>query len=213
MSRRRVLRSLVWLRTDDRRKAASVATTAGTWLGGLLAAAGIVQALATADLIGGLWFMLLGWFLWTAARAEASSERTAQLLSGLTVADVMTRDVPALPVYVSLDRAAALVVDRRKDAYPVVAVDGTPLGVVADDEIAAVPPALRRSTRVGDIFTPVAQVATAGPDEPMPALLARSGSDRPVLVLAEGRLLGVLTPADVAAELRRAALRRPAPAG
>lgn len=46
----------------------------------------------------------------------------------------------------------------------------------------------------------------------MPAFLARSGSGLPVLVLAEGRLLGVLTPADVAAELRRAVLRERAPA-
>jgi Zn-dependent protease/CBS domain-containing protein len=209
----RVLRALVWLRTGDRRRAASVATTAGLWLGGLLVVGGIVEALATGDLIGGLWFMLLGWFLRSAARAEASSERTAELPAGLTVADVMTRDVPALPAYLTLDRAAALVADSRHEAYPVVAVDGTPLGTVTADEIAAVPPALRPTTRVGNIFTPVAQVATVGPDEPLTALLAGSRSDRPVLVLAGGRLLGVLTPADVAAELRRAALRERAPAG
>ena len=177
----RVLRALVWLRTGDRRKAASVATTAGVWLGGLLVLAGIVEALATADLIGGLWFVLLGWFLRSAARAEASSERTAELLSGLTVSDVMTPDVPVLPVYVSLDHAAAVVLDSRQEAYPVVAVDGTPLGVVTADQIAAVPPALRASTSVGDVSTPMARAATAGPGDPLSALLARSGGDRPVL--------------------------------
>jgi Zn-dependent protease len=207
----RVLRALVWLRTGDRRKAASVATTAGTWLGGLLVLAGIVEALATADLIGGLWFMLLGWFLRTAAKAEASSERTGELLSGLTVADVMTRDAPALPVYLSLDHAAAVVLESRQEACPVVAVDGTPLGVIIADQIAAVPAAQRPSTRTGDISTPLAHMATAAPEEPLIAVLARTGGERPVLVLLDGRVVGVLTPGDVAAALRRAALRERAP--
>ena len=209
----RVLRALVWLRTGDRRRAASVATTAGLWLGGLLVVGGIVEALATGDLIGGLWFMLLGWFLRSAARAEASSERTADLLAGLTVADVMARDAPALPAYLSLDRAAALVADGRHEAYPVVAFDGAPLGVVTADQIAAVPPALRPSTRVGDTHTPLARVATAGADEPLTALVAGSRSDRPVLVLFDGRVVGVLTQSDLVAALRRAALRRQAPVG
>ena len=208
-----MLRPLVWLRTGDRRRAASVATTAGLWLGGLLVVGGIVEALATGDLIGGLWFMLLGWFLRSAARAEASSERTADLLAGLTVADVMARDAPALPAYLSLDRAAALVADGRHEAYPVVAFDGAPLGVVTADQIAAVPPALRPSTRVGDTHTPLARVATAGADEPLTALVAGSRSDRPVLVLFDGRVVGVLTPSDLVAALRRAALRRQAPVG
>ncbi len=116
-----MLRALVWLRTGDRRKAAAIATTAGVWLGGLLVLAGIVDALATADLIGGLWFMLLGWFLRSAARAEASSQRTADLLSGLTVADVMT------------------LAEGRCDAVPVVSTSGALLGLVtATDVVAAV---------------------------------------------------------------------------
>jgi hypothetical protein len=54
---------------------------------------------------------------------------------------------------------------------------------------------------------------TAGPEEPLTALLARSSGDRPVLVLYEGRVVGVLTPDDLAAALRRAALRGQAPVG
>ena len=99
-----------------------------------------------------------------------------------------------------------MALDSRQEAYPVLAADGTPLGVVTADQITAVPAALRPSTRIGDISTPMVWAATAGPREPLSAVLARSVGDRPVLVLLDGRVVGVLTPADVAAALRRSVL-------
>ncbi len=148
----RVLRALVWLRTGDRRKAAAIATTAGVWLGGLLVLAGIVDALATADLIGGLWFMLLGWFLRSAARAEASSQRTADLLSGLTVADVMTRTA-GFAGSPQPRPGCGRGPGQQTGGLPRAAADGTPLGVVTADQITAVP--ARCGPRPGSAISPL----------------------------------------------------------
>ena len=62
----RVLRSLVWQRTKDMVRGTRVAVRGVQIVGSLLIALGVLQVLAGA-LVGGLWFVAIGWFLMQAA--------------------------------------------------------------------------------------------------------------------------------------------------
>jgi Zn-dependent protease len=85
----RILRGLLWKRHGDRQRASRAAARSGQVLGTGTAAIGVLELLAWRDMAGGLWLMLIGWFLVTAARAEQQSEAVRAALAGLRVGDVM----------------------------------------------------------------------------------------------------------------------------
>jgi len=89
----RVLRSVVWWVTRDRRRATRVAAHAGQILGAVMVAIGVLQFVALPDLpVGGLWLALIGWFLLQAARAELQQAELEKLLDGRTVGDMLPAD-------------------------------------------------------------------------------------------------------------------------
>ena len=82
----RLLRGLLWKRSGDRQRASRTAARSGQVLGIGISAIGVLELLAWRD-IGGLWLMLIGWFLVTtaclaarpAAYQPASRERLVSL--------------------------------------------------------------------------------------------------------------------------------------
>jgi len=99
---------------------------------------------------------------------------------------------------------------------PVARWEGEVVGVVTPARLAAVPPELRRTTRVLDVAVPLDALRVARPEEPLADVLARPGIPGLVLVFEGSRLVGLVHPADViratAAAATRARALRPAPA-
>ena len=87
----RVLRAVLWRHNDDRRRAEIAAARAGQFLGAGIIGLGVAELLLWAAW-GGLWLMLIGWFLISAAGAERRAAMAASALDGVQVADVMTPD-------------------------------------------------------------------------------------------------------------------------
>ena len=117
--------------------------------------------------IGGLWLMLIGWFLITMARSEQQTDEIESSLSGLHIRDVMVShpDIGAAWTDVS-DFASRVVFSSRQTAFPVVGSDGDLVGVVFADTLAEVPPDDRATTRLREIAVPVpaAYIADPGTD-------------------------------------------------
>ena len=83
----RVLRAILWRRTGDRTRASLSATKAGRAFGYVLVAVGFVEFVYATW--SGLWFVLLGWFLLSAAHAEENQIKLGGALSGVRVRDTM----------------------------------------------------------------------------------------------------------------------------
>lgn len=82
------------------------------------------------------------------------------------------------------------------------------------NRVKQVPREERGAVRVSDVACPVDEIPTASPDEPLVALLPRMTgcSDGRALVLEDGRVVGIVSPTDVArrielTDLRSSALR------
>jgi Zn-dependent protease len=75
----RVLRSLIWWRTQNLKRSTLMAASAGAGVGWALVAVGVLEALLGRNPLGGAWLVLIGLFLrsaahWSAERAEQGQE-------------------------------------------------------------------------------------------------------------------------------------------
>jgi Zn-dependent protease/CBS domain-containing protein len=202
----RVFRAVAWGLTGDRTKATRWATQAGMWFGTLLMVLGAVQALAGAPL-GGLWLAFIGWFLRSLARASFQQHVLHDLLEGFSASDLMTPDPQVIPASVPL---GGLVDDRflrlRYGGYPV--LDGESLvGLVTLENVKDVPRREWASATVRDAMTPLSECAVVAPGAGVPEVL-ETMSHHPacgrVLVVAEGRLVGIISASDIARWMQRA---------
>jgi Zn-dependent protease/CBS domain-containing protein len=203
----RVFRSLVWASTGDFTRATRTAGALGKMFGAVLIWGGIALALI-AGAPGGLWFALIGWFIYGAAGAETSLATMQQLLKGLRVADAMASG----PTAVSADASLEDFVERvfpgtRYSAYPVTS-DGAAVGLLPFRSVTAVPRSKWPTTRVRESMLPLEQTLVLSPDGelgPAAMELIQDGVGR-ALVVDGARLAGLLSITDVSRllELRSA---------
>ena len=198
----RVLRGLLW-RSYGKARATQVAAGAGTFFAYLLMAAGALRFFG-GDGIGGMWYVLIGWFLKDASAGTYQRVRLDETLRGVTVADAMLTEPATLPPDISLAEAAREHFMRSGyGAYPVVR-DGRPVGLLGLRDLLQHPPEERESVSVQAAMTPAGEQVVASPREPLLSAMAkmsRPGGGR-LLVVDDGRLVGLLTRGSVLRQVR-----------
>lgn len=205
----RILRAVLWQIWGDRRRAATAASRSGQAFGGLLIGIGLFLFVAGAG-VSGIWLALIGWFMMSTAQAEEEQAAVSDLLAGVRVRDVMTPE----PVTVPADVTVAELLDdyvfrNRHSTFPVIDTQGRFAGLVTLSRVKLVPPAERGTTRVSQIACPVTEVLVAHPDDPILELLPRLAgcSDGRAVVLEGDRIVGIVSPIDVARQYEVAGLR------
>jgi Zn-dependent protease len=192
----RVLRAWLWHRYGDPDRATAVASVAGQTVGGLVAAAGIVQLL-TGD-AGGFWLIAVGYVIAVAATVEGRQARARSVGGRLVAGDVMRPASRSGTASMPIDRfLAGMLPDVPQLVFPVEGPDGRTTGVVSLSRLAAVPPELRATTLLGDVQTPLERIPVVDPRTPIDDL-RRLGPDEVALVVDTTELVGLLTGYDVA---------------
>ncbi len=206
----RVLHAVLWRRRGDRLSAAAGAARSGRVLGLILIGLGAVQALFAQN-PGGLWLMLLGWFLRGAANVELMTASMRHRLGDLQIRQIMTPS----PVVAHADDDVGTFVTGvlprlRHHTFPVVDDSYRPVGVLS----------LRDLTRTGDSTKPVAHLARPLPDTArvhsdahvetvISTAMLRPGLDLLAVVDATGRLVGIVTATDLRRVCERTSLGLP----
>ena len=206
----RVLRAWLWHRSGNRVQAAIRATQAGRVFGYVLVAAGFALFLGAAD-ISGIWFVLLGWFLLSASRAEEVQVRLADELGGVRVGDLMTPHPITVPYDTTVERVLHdYVLTHHCSTFPVLDGHGALVGLVTLRRLRQVMPGNRATTPIGAVAVPLAHVTTAAPEERVLDVLRRAmhSADDRILVLRDGALVGIVSPSDVTRALQVAELAR-----
>jgi Zn-dependent protease/CBS domain-containing protein len=201
----RLFRAIVWKATGNLRRATRIATAGGQWVGFGLIGLGLLSALQ-GNPVGGLWFMLIGWFLRSAAVASERDQLTSVLLEGVRAAQVMTPDPLAVAPDLSLQRFFDQhVTQTRSVVFPVLDRD-TPLGIITLQALRRVPRDRWTFVTVAEAMTPIAEDMVVSPDDLMSAVLARlrATPSQHVLVLDRGHFAGIITATNVSNWLDRA---------
>lgn len=207
----RVLRAALWRRHGNRLRAAISAARAGRGLGVFLVVAGVVE-FAFGFGIGGLWLVLLGWFLFSAAKSEEASTLLRDALAGVVVRDAMSTNPVVAPADLDIDEFLHDWVMRHHfSCFPVADRSGALVGFVTMARLRSVPPDRRAGTSVGAVSWPIDAVPRASPDEALLALLERlegDAGDGRALVFDADRLVGIITPTDISRAVQWAAFRQ-----
>jgi len=198
----RVLRSILWGTTGNLVRATNIAATVGRFFGWALIAFGVFQLLQ-GNFLGGLWIAFIGWFLSSAADASRRDVTLREHLSGVPVREVMDPGTETVSPETSVEevvRGAFLQGHRR--AVPV-GRDDRLVGIVTLTDVKELPQPKWAQTSVEEIMTrqPLYRVT---PDDDLNSamrLIAQHDINQ-VLVLREGRLVGLLNRADIIRHLQ-----------
>ncbi|MEA2385496.1 MAG: hypothetical protein QOH72_5467 [Solirubrobacteraceae bacterium] len=193
----RIARALAWQITGDQNRGTRIAARLGQGFAYILMGLGVYLVLRS-DAFGGLWLLLLGWFLAQAARGAVVSSRFSERLEGVTVADVMDEEPIAVPVDTSVLAARDEFFDRYESSwFPVVDELGRFIGIVRREPVDGALGDGRPAIAVAEILDPDADTESlVRRDTPIEQLI---GSERLrrfgalMVVDAEQRLCGVVT--------------------
>jgi Zn-dependent protease/predicted transcriptional regulator len=206
----RLLRSGLW-RVIGLQRATYVAARVGQAVGLLIVAAGVAIAMVSGDILRLLWPAFIGWFLFRAASSSLVEGDRRRLLQSTTAQEVMNAPPPSIPadlqVAVALER---FLQGHEGEAFPVIE-GGHVVGFVSPRTARAIP--LDRQVR--DAMVQGRGVIEARPEETMETVTERLGQERSetVLVLDQGRLVGVIEREDLSRFLRRRVGLPPRPDG
>jgi Zn-dependent protease len=198
----RLLRGALW-GSLGKARATRIASGAGTFFAFFLIVSGVFSLLR-GDSLGGVWYILIGWFIKDASAASYQQVRLDETLRGVTVSDAMLEAVVTLPGAGSVAEAAREHFMRTGyGGYPVTRGEAV-VGLLCLKDVLRLSAEDRESTSVQGAMRPLTDDLVIDPDVPLPAAIARmaeAGTAR-LLVMRGGRLLGLLTMSEVIRRLR-----------
>lgn len=194
----RVFRALIWRVSGDQLKATRWASTTGRWFGWLIMSLGMWNLLVLKS-FGGLWLILIGWFLSHLATSSYTQTLTQRTLSTLRVRDVMRTRFETVPANTHLDDFIDRYLLRSSQMlWPVESPAGV-VGALALEDVAAVPMHERRNKTVRDQMVPIDKLRVLSADAlASDALSALAQAvDRPVPVVADQAIIGLIRESDI----------------
>ena len=198
----RVLKAVVWQATGNLARANTVATTAGSVLGFALIGTGVLMVLLTRN-IAGVWWVLIGWFIQSAASTTRQQNRVRTRLSGRTVREAMQEGVPTVEPGITVQELQDEYVTREFQRVYLVSLGGNFQGLVSVSDIKQVPPEERPHKFVTEIMTRSPNVITVNPSDPLETALERLRTHdvNQLVVLENGQPVGLLSRRDILAVL------------
>jgi len=148
----RVLRSIIWKVTGDLKKATRIASKVGDGIAYLLIFLGIVQFLR-GD-FGGLWLVLIGWFLHNAATQGYSQVMLRSALEGLKARDLMNIDFETVPAGLPVQALVDDFILKKKKRVFLVTVGEDLKGIVCLEDVKGLAREEWPRSPVSEIMTP-----------------------------------------------------------
>lgn len=99
----RIVRAYIWNKTGDFFYATRKASNYGQKIAFFFVVLGLFSLFAGVP--SGLWLMIVGWFLYSAAQSSYQQASLQETLNGIQVKDIMVRDIVSMPSDITIDTA------------------------------------------------------------------------------------------------------------
>lgn len=202
----RVLRAGLWALSGDQLKATRWASRSGQFIGYTMVAFAVLGVLqGSLDFI---WFGLIGWFIAMIAEASYRQQLVKATLEGVRVEAIMSPDPVVAPGSITLEQLVEeYFLGGRHSRYPVESA-GSIIGLISLSDVKGVPRDEWASTYVAEVADRDLERLLVDADEPAESVFPRLAGPGPgaLLVVGDGRLVGVVTRADLVSRVRRASI-------
>src|SRR3954453_14856616 len=201
----RIARAIVWRVTGDRGRATRFSARLGQGFAVLMIGYGLSRLLGGDA--WGLWTIMLGWLLGSAARSAITQSAFSDRLEGITVADLMDAEPVTIPAELPADRAYEDYFLRYQgwEWFAVVDGDGRSVGVAPREPVRQIAEAAGSPRPVRELVIPTGEEGKVQADTPLEALLGSEPLRRLGALMAvdrDGRLRGVVTLEQVSRALQ-----------
>jgi Zn-dependent protease len=195
----RVLRAALWARSRNMLKATRWAATTGTVISFLLITVGVLTVLA-GGLVGGIWFIVIGWFLRNTSEQAYQSVLLKSTLEGAKVREMLNRNYVTAPPDASLAQIVnEHILAQGQRCVPIVVADDL-LGLLTMSDLRRVPADQWATTSAFHAMTPRERLFVVDPDdELMNALqiMAANGVNQVPVIDRQRTFLGLVTREDI----------------
>jgi Zn-dependent protease/CBS domain-containing protein len=196
----RMLRAALWAARDNLRWATRITSRIGEFFGMGLIVLGVFVVFYTSNLLGGIWWVLIGLFLRQAAQMSYQQLLLRRALEGETVSRFMkTHPITVPPNTTIAELVENYIYTHHHKLFPV-ASNGHLLGCVGTREVKNLPREQWGSRTVGEVIGGCSQENTISPEaDAMEALakMNRTGASRLLVVDRNGDLVGIVTLKDL----------------
>jgi Zn-dependent protease/CBS domain-containing protein len=214
----RVLRAVLWFAGEDQRWGSTVAARVGQVAAAAMLFTGVYLLFERDGAISGIWLILIAWFMYAGAVSAQHAAVVMDVLRRLSVASVMQRKFGRVDAELTLQAFAEehLLADpepktaaAREEAAQSYAVyrDENLVGLLSPSQLGRIPVQAWSQTPVDRAMVPIESAPSLEPGAPALGalhLLLEDGYEA-VAVVAEGRLLGLVTRLDLAKAAERSA--------
>jgi len=200
----RLLRALLWKRYGDLARATRAACWWGRAIGGFFVVMGLAEfwlefTVMRTLTLGPLWLVVIGLFLRYAARASYQQVAVRDTFAGLTLRDVLQREVVTVDPDLTLDRLVDEYFYTYKfRSFPVLEA-GRLAGVVSLKDLQAVPRIEWPGRRVREAMHQVRQENLVHPADDLASVFRKMAEEDKghLPVVEEERLVGIVTRHDI----------------
>jgi Zn-dependent protease len=201
----RIARAIAWRLTGDRGRATRFSARLGQGFAVLLIGYGLYRVLGGDP--WGLWTIMLGWLLGSAARSAIVQSAFTDRLEGITVADLMDAEPVTIPAQLPAAQAYENYFLRYQgwEWFAVVDEEGRYVGVAHREPVRQVAEGGGEARPVRDLVVRTGEEGKVQADAPLEALLGSEPLRRLGALMAvdrDGRLRGVVTLEQVSRALQ-----------
>ncbi|MGB0087762.1 MAG: site-2 protease family protein [Rhodomicrobiaceae bacterium] len=194
----RVLRAALWWIQGSLSKATRIASLLGAALGIALMAYGAYNSY-TSSSIGGMWQILIGFFIFNAAGSARRQTEVIEALQGVSVGQLMKAPPPSIPADITVERVTEHPDLSGRDISLPVTDNGQLIGIVEISALEKIPPEKRGEVAIRAITTALTADETLSPDASAIAALRQLSRARgnQALVVRNGQLAGWIHGRDI----------------
>ena len=195
----RVLRSALWKWKDNIRWATRISSHIGSGFGIALVVLGVISFIG-GNLIGGVWWFLIGLFVRNASQMSYRQLLMRRALEGEPVRRFMKKDLVTVRPSVSVEQLVEdYIYQHHHKMFPVVEDSNRLVGCVTTKQVREIPRDEWSQKKVSDIVTPCSDENTVQPEmDAMKALsIMNQNKASRLMVVDNDRLVGIVTLKDM----------------
>ncbi|MCX9011410.1 MAG: CBS domain-containing protein [Candidatus Methanoperedens sp.] len=146
--------------------------------------------------IGGIWFILIAFFIYIGASEEEKSTAVNVILEGVKIRDIMSRDVKTVSSGMSVEELVEIMFRLKHMGYPVVD-DGRLIGIVTFTDVLKVPKEERKNVKVSQIMTRELITCKEDDDAVVALKLMTMNNIGRIIVKDDGKMTGIVSRTDI----------------